>query len=159
MEIKLDLNRNEVLDIYNNLKAINLKGASSNMAHAIIMNQIILRSDALDIIAENAEIGNRCQTDEWMDLYYKVGAATETYRSFPTQENNLELNSLYSKFRPIDITVAKKQNALKDTLFKKNTYSYSLLSINIDELVSLLQSQDRNFNYTEIESITKLLEK
>ena len=63
--MEVTLTRQDVLNIYNAFKTLNLKGADIDLSRNIVVNQMKLRSAAHEIEAENREIDERFQTDEF----------------------------------------------------------------------------------------------
>jgi len=162
--MNIKINRNEVVAIYNYFKKLNLKGVSKQLLQIIIHNQLLLRKDAFDIIAENEEIVSRFQTEEFNTLLNSFLTARAKYEQAKNNVDTLkiqkaeeEINAAFYKFKPIDIQITEQINSAKKSLENK-VYVYTLETIKTKDIIEHYINLCNDFTFEEIEPIFKILE-
>jgi len=153
--MKVTLTRQDVLNIYNAFKTLNLKGADIDLSRNIVVNQMKLRSAAHEIEAENREIDERFQTDEFKKAVKEFYDAKEKHDIDKTPENAAIVQEKWKILQPIDKEVCKNQSAAKQALEKE--YKIELIPIGTDVLIEHLSSLNQDYSYSNIEPLTKLL--
>ena len=124
------MTRNEVIKLYQFFKRINLKGANTNIAKAIIRNQILLKPAYEKITAEIKEIEDKYLTQDLIDLHVQVN----TYENKASKE----YKKLVEEFRKQDAETALLINQAVEVL--DNNYSFDFAKISFDELIEHLHN-------------------
>lgn len=141
------MTRNEVIKLYQFFKRINLKGATTNLAKAIIRNQILLKPAYEKITSDIKEIEDKYLIQDLIDLYVKVN-------TYDNKASN-EYKELVEEFRKQDAETALLINQAVEVL--DNDYSFDFVKISFDELIEHLHNIQFDYSANDMIFLESIL--
>lgn len=155
----MELSRKEVVEIYNNLKDVNLSGMSKECKEALVVNAIKLQPVAEQITEEDTKVVEKYKTEEYTKaLEAYILAKTKFEKELPqaSKEVTEGFEKAAKAFRPLFEELDKEvENAVAKL---QQSFDIELLKIPMMDYLEVLDKTGKEFSYSSLTPIKKLLE-
>lgn len=151
----MELSRNEVVAIYNNLKDANLATMSRDCQKAFIVNSIKLKPYAEKITEENTKIADSLRTEEYMTAFKEYVTAKDKLDKNNNAKTVEAFDKATKKFEPLFKDMEDRFNETVAAFEQK--FEIDLISIPLESYLEYLEKFESRFTFKTLEILEKLL--
>lgn len=150
----MELSRNEIVNIYNKIKNVDVKGMSPECRKAFIINSIKLQPFADKINSENTKVADSLRTDTYITALKKYMSAKAALDKEKNEKTIKAFEEAANKFDPLYKDMEEKFSEITDKL--DQFFSIDVELIPMIDYLDFLEKQEKSITYTSISDLSKL---
>lgn len=150
----MELSRNEIVNIYNKIKNVDVKGMSPECRKAFIINSIKLQPFADKINSENTKVADSLRTDTYITALKKYMSAKVALDKEKNEKTIKAFEEAANKFDPLYKDMEEKFSEITAKL--DQFFSIDVELIPMIDYLDFLEKQEKSITYTSISDLSKL---
>ena len=150
----MELSRNEIVNIYNKIKNVDVKGMSPECRKAFIINSIKLQPFADKINSENTKVADSLRTDTYITALKKYMSAKAALDKEKNEKTIKAFEEAANKFDPLYKDMEEKFSEITAKL--DQFFSIDVELIPMIDYLDFLEKQEKSITYTSISDLSKL---
>ena len=150
----MELSRNEIVNIYNKIKNVDVKGMSAECRKAFIINSIKLQPFADKINNENTKVADSLRTDAYVTALKKYMSAKAALDKEKNEKTIKAFEEAANEFEPLYKDMEEKFSEITSKL--DQFFSIDVELIPMIDYLDFLEKQEKSITYNTISDLSKL---